>query len=214
MLYLLISKPDIEIDYLFLDEAHKPHFIFASPNIPNPQVYLRLMNDIIENGDEKKLASTYSPVIQVKFLMDFVGGQIDVYNEKADKRIKIANIKRSGAKLNDMLVLFEAKNMRMPPEERTQTIVYYNGQARAIAAAREYTNYAGIAEKNDPELNDLSKNISQEVHGDYYLADMIKKGCCLSYWLSSSVHKDKNREAVSKWPHYHYVLYQHVTGRS
>lgn len=89
LLYLLISRPNIDIDYLFLDEAHKlsgknsrgpfyykvvdmllkrqkkPHFIFASPNIPNPQVYLRLMNDVIENGDENKLASTYSPVIQV-----------------------------------------------------------------------------------------------------------------------------------------------------
>lgn len=200
LLYLLISKPDIEIDYLFLDEAHKlsgknsrgpfyykvvdmllkrphrPHFIFASPNIPNPQVYLRLMNDIIETGDENKLASTYSPVIQVKFLMDFVGGKIDVYNEKADKRIRIADMKKSGAKLNDMLVLFEAKNQRMPPEQRTQTIVYYNGRARAIAAAKEYTDYAGIKEKNDPELDALSKDISQEVHGDYYLADMIKKG--------------------------------------
>lgn len=109
LLYLLISKPNIDIDYLFLDEAHKlsgknsrgpfyykvvdmllkrqkkPHFIFASPNIPNPQVYLRLMNDVIENGDENKLASTYLPVIQVKFLMDFVGGKIDVYNERAEK---------------------------------------------------------------------------------------------------------------------------------
>lgn len=200
LLYLLISKPNIDIDYLFLDEAHKlsgknsrgpfyykvvdmllkrqkkPHFIFASPNIPNPQVYLRLMNDVIENGDENKLASTYSPVIQVKFLMDFVGGKIDVYNERAEKRIRIADIKRSGVKLNDMLLLFEANNLRMPPEKRTQTIVYYNGRARAIEAAKEYTDYAGIKEKNDPELNALSKDISQEVHGDYYLADMIKKG--------------------------------------
>ena len=68
------------------------------------------------------------------------------------------------------------KNQRMPPEQRTQTIVYYNGRARAIAAAKEYTDYAGIKEKNDPELDALSKDISQEVHGDYYLADMIKKG--------------------------------------
>lgn len=67
LLYLLISNPSLEVDYLFVDEAHKlsgknsrgpfyykvvdmllqkekkPHFIFASPNIPNPQVYLRLM---------------------------------------------------------------------------------------------------------------------------------------------------------------------------
>ena len=86
LLYLLISEPDIQIDHLFIDEAHKlsgknsrapfyykvvdmllkrehkPHFIFASPNIPNPQVYLRMMTDI-EAGDENKLAISYSPVV-------------------------------------------------------------------------------------------------------------------------------------------------------
>lgn len=65
LLYLLIGNPKIKIHYLFVDEAHKisskddrstfyfdvvsmlnrqepkPHFIFASPNIPNPEVYLK-----------------------------------------------------------------------------------------------------------------------------------------------------------------------------
>lgn len=200
LLYLLISKPEIQIDYLFLDEAHKlsgknsrgpfyykvvdmllkrpdkPHFIFASPNIPNPQVYLQLMSDAIENGEENKLASTYSPVIQVKFLMDLAGGKIEIYNEHTNKTILLARINKSGMKLNDMLLLFEAKNMRLRPEERTQTIVYYNGRSKAIAAARDYANSRGITEKHDPALDSLSKDISQEVHGDYYLADMIKKG--------------------------------------
>ena len=96
LLYLLISNPSLEVDYLFVDEAHKlsgknsrgpfyykvvdmllqkekkPHFIFASPNIPNPQVYLRLMNEAIESSDESKLATTYSPVVQIKFLMDLI----------------------------------------------------------------------------------------------------------------------------------------------
>lgn len=87
LLYLLISNPSLEVDYLFVDEARKlsgknsrgpfyykavdmllqkekkPHFIFASPNIPNPQVYLRLMNEVIESSDESKLATTYSPVV-------------------------------------------------------------------------------------------------------------------------------------------------------
>ena len=114
LLYLLISRPELQIDYLFLDEAHKlsgknsrgpfyykvvdmllkrpkkPHFIFASPNIPNPQVYLRLMNDVIENNDESKLASTYSPVIQVKFLLDLFGQKVSVYNEHTQSVIKVA----------------------------------------------------------------------------------------------------------------------------
>ena len=192
--------PVTEVDYLFVDEAHKlsgknsrgpfyykvvdmllqkekkPHFIFASPNIPNPQVYLRLMNEAIESSDESKLATTYSPVVQIKFLMDLINNNISVYNERTNHRIQIASIKKSDVTLNDMLLLFEGKNLRLPPEKRSQTIVYYNGRAKAIAAARSFAESRGILDKNDPELDSLSKDIMQEVHGDYYLASMIKKG--------------------------------------
>lgn len=200
LLYLLISNPLLEVDYLFVDEAHKlsgknsrgpfyykvvnmllqkekkPHFIFASPNIPNPQVYLRLMNEAIESSDESKLATTYSPVVQIKFLMDLINNNISAYNERTNHCIQIASIKKSDVNLNDMLLLFEGKNLRLPPEKRSQTIVYYNGRAKAIAAARNFAESRGILDKNDPELDSLSKDIMQEVHGDYYLASMIKKG--------------------------------------
>lgn len=199
LLYLLISKPELQVNYLFIDEAHKlsgknsrgpfyykvvdmllqrekkPHFIFASPNIPNPQVYLRLMNDIIENDDESKLATTYSPVVQVKFLMDFINGSIDIYNERTNKTIHIANVGKGIDKLNKMLLLFEGKNLRLPPEQRSQSIVYYNGRTKAIAAARDFADSPGVNDKNDPELDSLSRDITQEVHGDYYLAGMIKR---------------------------------------
>lgn len=200
LLYLLISRPELQIDYLFLDEAHKlsgknsrgpfyykvvdmllkrpqkPHFIFASPNIPNPQVYLRLMNDVIENNDESKLASTYSPVIQVKFLLDLLGQKVSVYNEHTQSVIKVADIKMPNTSLKTMLLYFEAKNMRLPEEQRSQTIVYYNGRSKAIAAARDFADAPGVQEKHDPELDALSRDITREVHGDYYLAGMIKKG--------------------------------------
>lgn len=200
LLYLLISRPELQIDYLFLDEAHKlsgknsrgpfyykvvdmllkrskkPHFIFASPNIPNPQVYLRLMNDVIENNDESKLASTYSPVIQVKFLLDLLGQKVSVYNKHTQSVIKVADIKAANTSLKTMLLYFEAKNMRLPENERSQTIVYYNGRSKAIAAARDFADSQGVLEKHDPELDALSRDITREVHGDYYLAGMIKKG--------------------------------------
>lgn len=200
LLYLLISRPELQIDYLFLDEAHKlsgknsrgpfyykvvdmllkrsdrPHFIFASPNIPNPQVYLRLMNDVIANDDESKLASTYSPVIQVKFLIDLSGQKVSVYNEHTQEVIKIADIKAANTSLKTMLLYFEAKNMRLPEAKRSQTIVYYNGRTKAIAAARDFADSPGVLEKHDPELDALSRDITREVHGDYYLAGMIKKG--------------------------------------
>lgn len=203
LLYLLISQPKVQIDYLFIDEAHKlsgknsrapfyykvvdmllkrepkPHFIFASPNIPNPQVYLRMMTDI-EAGDDSKLAITYSPVVQVKFLVDLKNHEIQVYNEHNGKRIHVANIRDRGgrnANLTDILLKFEKMNKDLPEDMRKQTIVYFNGRNKAIDAARRFSDalgYDGI--KNDPLLETLSKDIRQEVHGDYFLADMIRKG--------------------------------------
>ena len=64
--------------------------------------------------------------------------------------------------------------MHLPPEERSQNIVYYNGRTKAIEAARIFAEQ--LSEKHNAELDALSRDITQEVHGDYYLADMIKKG--------------------------------------
>lgn len=118
LLYLLIGKPDLQIDYLFIDEAHKmsgknsrgpfyyktvdmlknrknpPHFIFASPNVPNPEVYLRLLTDISEHSGNK-LRTTFSPVTQVKFLLDLQNREISVYNEHAGTGMHIVNIRQN-----------------------------------------------------------------------------------------------------------------------
>ena len=203
LLYLLISEPKVQIDYLFVDEAHKlsgknsrapfyykvvdmllkrerkPHFIFASPNIPNPQVYLRMMTDI-EAGDESKLAITYSPVVQVKFLIDLKNREIQVYNEHNGNRIHVANIRdRLGRKANltDILLKFERINDGLSDNKRKQTIVYFNGRDKSIDAARRFSDALGDnGIKNDSVLETLAKDICQEVHGDYFLAEMIRKG--------------------------------------
>ena len=72
MAYLLTLYSNMPLDYIFIDEAHKisskdsrsafyysvveklsarqtkPKFIFASPNIPNPEIYLQLIPDSVE----------------------------------------------------------------------------------------------------------------------------------------------------------------------
>lgn len=209
LLYMLISNPEVDLDYLFIDEAHKlsgknsrgpfyykvvdmllqkehrPHFIFASPNIPNPQVYLRLLNDAIETNDDNKLASTFSPVVQIKFLVEFKEKVVivEAYNERENKRIPIAKYTSASgtSSLAKLLFNFEVINMGLPPEQRKQSIIYCNGRNKAISAAQKYSDLLKGAlvnngYKNDPELNSLSADISREVHNDYYLADMIKKG--------------------------------------
>ena len=203
LLYLLIAKQDVRIDYLFIDEAHKlsgknsrapfyykvvdmllqqktqTHFVFASPNIPNPRVYLRMMTQA-EAGDDSALAISYSPVVQIKFLVDLQHGKIDVYNEhdiSGHQRIQVANVSKRGIELNDFLMTLEAKNRWLPKEQRKQSIVYYNGRDKAVkAACRFATAVESWGVRNDPLLDALSKDIQQEVHDEYYLAKMVRQG--------------------------------------
>ena len=203
LLYLLIAKPRFDLDYLFIDEAHKlsgknsrapfyykvvdklvhrqkkPHFIFASPNIPNPQVYLRLMLNA-EEGDEDALAITYSPVVQIKFLIDLKKGRIEVYNEHAPEeecRIRLLDVHGSNIDVNDFLLAIETQNHRLQKEGRRQSIVYYNGRDKAISAAHAFFEIVKPnGPRNDPLLDALSKDIQEEVHQWYYLAEMVRYG--------------------------------------
>lgn len=203
LLYLLIGKQDVRIDYLFIDEAHKlsgknsrapfyykvvdmllqqipqPHFVFASPNIPNPRVYLRMITQA-EANDDSALAISYSPVVQIKFLVDLPNGKIDVYNEhdiSGHQRIRIMNVGNRNISLNDFIKDIESKNRELPKRQRKQSIVYYNGRNKAIKAACRFADaIESWGVRNDPLLDTLSKDIQQEVHDEYYLAKMVRQG--------------------------------------
>jgi len=187
LLYLLISNPKLRIDHLFIDEAHKisakdtrsafyykvvdmlsrqekrPNIVFASPNIPNPEVYLKL----IPNASEfinNKMASTYAPVSQVKFFIDLVERNIQIYNSYKKTFSHIATIKNNSTFCNIISYIGGG----------SQSIIYCNSTGQAVELALEYSK--GKANQTNEDLITLSKDIKNEVHGDYYLADMITKG--------------------------------------
>ena len=198
LLYLLISKPDLQIDYLFIDEAHKmsgknsrgpfyyktvdmllkrerpPHFIFASPNIPNPEVYLKLLSDIECSNNDNRLHSTFSPVAQIKFSIDLNKHSVSVYNDHTGEMDYLAEINDHNATLASFLWMFEKINRDLPFERKQQTIVYCNGKSKAVDNALAFAK--PLSELQDADLNALSRDITNEIHGDYYLAQIIKKG--------------------------------------
>lgn len=189
LLYLLIGNPNVDIDYLFVDEAHKisskdsrsafyykvvdmlagrrkkPHIIFASPNIPNPEVYLKLIPSV-EQISEHKLATTFAPVSQMKYLIDYPGREILLYNSHSGDFDHIATIKEQETPSICRMVERIGKG--------SQNIVYCSSTAKAVELAREYAANKPIS--TDKDLLALSRDIKGEVHGDYYLADVISKG--------------------------------------
>ena len=190
LLYLLIRYPEQNIDYLFIDEAHKisskdkrsvfyykdidmisqrdrkPHVIFASPNIPNPEVYLKLIPDLVDETyiDDIKLATQFSPVSQIKYLIDCVDGSIRLFNERGSSFIDICKAPISSQFCNVIAQLGKG----------VQTIVYFNSKDKAIQAAIEYAKLED--DKGDDELLAVAKEIESQVHKDYYLAKLIKRG--------------------------------------
>lgn len=194
MLYLMINEPDIEIDYLFVDEAHKitgvdkrspfyyqvvnmlsershrSHIIFASPNVPNPEVFLDTIPDA-ELISEHKLQTSYSPVSKPKFIVNLINREVSIYNEHSDSNIPITSIALDDADLIDVLLRFEKDEK----QKEKPFIVYFPSTRKTVITARDF-GANRIPKTNCEELMELSKDIKNEVHGDYYLTDLVSKG--------------------------------------
>ena len=188
LLYLLLERPNFKLDYLFIDEAHKisskdsrspfyykivdlltqrknkPHFIFSSPNIPNPDVYLNLTN--ASNTDiSEKMTTSYSPVSQMKYIIDLVEKEVKVHNDYNKKFIPVAKLKEN-VTLTQMI---------KTAGKSSQNIVYCSATSKAIEYALDYAKSLKTQEDN-AELIALSREIKGQIHADYYLADLLTKG--------------------------------------
>lgn len=182
-LYLLNTTAFLA-SYVFIDEAHKisskdkrsafyyqlvsklmksspkPTIVFASPNIPNPEEYLKLIN-----GQERtnKFHSEYAPVSQIKQLIDCSSGRIEVYNDFSKKFIKMGN--DSPKSLNEVIKYIGKSE---------QNLVYCNSLRETIDQAVDYAKT--MPSLDDKVLKKLSKDIRNEINNEYYLADLIEKG--------------------------------------
>lgn len=191
MMYLLMKDENLTVDYMFVDEAHKitssdkrstiyfnivdmlsrrvskPHIIFASPNVPNPEVYLELVPgaELLDNNMSMK----YSPVTQFLYMVDYVDYTVYVYNQHLRKYDFIINLAQN-AGLRD-LVKFVSDDSSGAVK---QNLVYCSSKDRTVTYAKEYAKL--LAPLHNPKLDALAKEVRNEVHGQYYLADLIEKG--------------------------------------
>lgn len=200
----LMSTTDKKVEYLFIDEAHKistkdtrspfyyemvdkisitdpkPHIIFSSPNIPNPEVYLALVPD---ETDKQNKQAVYSPVCQMKYLINLKDGTVKAYNDYSKQFIKMGNATPS-LTLPKLITAVSAK-----PE---QNIVYCGTLRETLELAVEYAATIGYVQ--DPvkkaRLDSISKDIKNEINADYYLVDLIKKGVAFHVgYLPASIRK-------------------------
>ena len=175
-----------KIDYLFVDEAHKLlsvkdtrtplmyhalvmakrksiNIFFASPNIPNPSVFLELVNNTPDESHAVKVES----VSQNRF---FVNCHTDSSYMISDygKDILFPKLNFSGNIITDLgIILNTFSNGR-------QSIVYCNTIEKTILTAFEFAKT--LEEVRDENIDKLIDIINEKVHEQYYLRYCLKKG--------------------------------------
>lgn len=186
--YMLIEHDSIKVDFLFIDEAHKisdrggrasyyykvltqlakqqelPTIIFASPNIPNPEVYLSV---IPGSHPEymKKLASRYTPVCQFKYFVDFCTRKACRFNDYTRKENYFWDIP-VGEGLVELVKRVGSGQ---------QNVVYCSSRKKVVDFAVSYAKDITPIENNE-RLKILAQEIRNEVHSKCFLADLILRG--------------------------------------
>lgn len=187
LLHMMIERENIHIDFLFIDEAHKisarggrstyyfkvltqlakqrnlPTVIFASPNIPNPEVYLNIIPGI-QKEDMKKLASRFAPVCQFKYFLN-VPGRGGYYFNDYSKQFERCYTIPEGQQLCDIVATVG---------QDKQNVVYCSSRRSVLEQAVKYAKE--LEPKDDEALRALATEIQHEVHDECYLADLIVKG--------------------------------------
>ena len=113
-------------------------------------------------------ATSYSPVSHLQYIIDLVENTQSIYNTLENE---FNNIQLLNGEYNKLSILSHLTSH----EERKQSIVYCSSINEAVTLAREFA--ANLPVLDDiPELVSLAKDIKTEIHTDYYLPELIKKG--------------------------------------
>ncbi|MCA9381065.1 DEAD/DEAH box helicase [Candidatus Dojkabacteria bacterium] len=174
-----------KIDYLFIDEAHKilssndtrsplyyhsiiqaqrksVRLFFASPNVPNPEVFLELF----QLSTDEKLNIKESPVSQNLYYADLIEKKAFLIYDKEEIEIDIVDLN-----INEFIKALG---------QNQKSIVYCNTPNDTIFYAREFAaSLPDIPE--DPEIKKLITLIKEQLHKDYYLINCLKKGVAFHF---------------------------------
>lgn len=175
-----------KIDYLFVDEAHKLlsikdtrtplmyhalvmarrksiNIYFASPNIPNPSVFLELINNTLDESYAVKVES----VSQNRFFINcYTDSNYMISNFGED--IHLPKLNFSGNPIKDLNVILNTFS------KESQSIVYCNTIDKTISTAFEFAKT--LKEVKCDVIDKLIATIDRKVHEQYYLKYCLKKG--------------------------------------
>ena len=153
----------------------KPKFIFASPNIPNPQEYLSLLASG-EYDKQNAIASAFSPVVQFKFLVNLKTKQIYIYNDHLKTLEYICSI---NANPEDGVIPAHGLFYKTVGERTSRMIAYFSSKDKAINAALTFAELQkqidGNPKADRSELAELARDVRTKCIGTISWQDSWSK---------------------------------------
>jgi replicative superfamily II helicase len=191
LLSYLSQKKNPPISYLFVDEAHKLaaekdtravttysavskalrqnpnlNLYFSSPNVSNPEVFLKLFN----KDENLSYRTIESPVSQNLFFVDLVEKKVTHYLDNGNYLFEPTIVKKAET-IYDILLTIGGNE---------SNIVYCSSRFDAVDKAAKL---AKLFEQNRRQEIHISKNVQKVVrqirayiHKDYYLGDFLNSG--------------------------------------
>lgn len=189
----LSQESNPPIGFVFLDEAHKLtnekdsrsvttytaiektikkygniKLYFSSPNVSNPEVFLKLFD---RNHSNRTFKTNESPVSQNLFFIDLIAQKIELI--QGDDNIQIEGnhlFDNTNTTTGIIHVLGEGKN----------NLIYCNSKTKTIFEANEFAKTI-TQTKLSPALEKAIKQIQEYIHPDYYLANLLKHRVAYHY---------------------------------
>lgn len=182
--FMDVNNP--QIDYLMVDEAHKllskkdtrtpllyhslvlakrksVNIYFASPNIPNADVFLKMIN----NSTEESQSIIESPVAQNRFFIDTISDKSFMISEFGNDML-FPKFNFSDDKIENLKIVLRTFS------KNRQSIIYCNTVDKTIQTAIRFANYLDDADL--PQIDEVIELIDEKVHSQYFLKKCLKKG--------------------------------------
>jgi hypothetical protein len=144
------------------------HIYFASPNIPNSEVFLKLIN----NSTEESMSVIESPVTQNRFFIDSVNNKSYMISEYGVD-ILFPKLKFVADRIENLKLILEKFS------GNRQSIIYCNTIEKTIQTAIQLANK--YPKLNDHKIDNLIKLIDEKVHIKYYLKKCLEKGIAFHF---------------------------------
>ncbi len=193
LLSYLSQENNPPIGFLFLDEAHKLanekdsrsvttysaiekvqkkygniKLYFSSPNVSNPEVFLKLFNRNIQNS----FKTNESPVAQNIYFVNLENYEVETYSDNTPLKLeRILDSKDNYSLIKFIQFIGENKN----------NLIYCYSKRNTISKAIELSKQLQKKDADNKLIQQAIRNIKEYIHPDYYLVDFLEKGIAYHY---------------------------------